>query len=83
MVYLPFNLLSSCSFVYKLEDFLVYSKRTSRLDTCKPLPTLLLTLIQYLFKEGLKGIARDGLYYLGRILSYILVIPVKSIKLAV
>lgn len=76
-VYLPFDLLSSRSFVYEPEDFPVYPERTGRLDTYKPPPTLSLTLIQHLFEEGLKGTARDSLNHLGRILSYILVIPIE------
>jgi hypothetical protein len=82
-VYLLFDLLSSRLFIYKPEDFLVYPERASQLDAYKPPPTLPLTLIQHLFKEGLKGIARDGLYHLGRILLYILAIPIKRIRLAV
>jgi hypothetical protein len=81
-VYLPLNLLSSRSFVHKPEDFPVCPERVGRLNAYKPLPTLSLMLIQYPFKEGLKGTARDGLHYLGRILLYILAIPVKSVRLA-
>jgi hypothetical protein len=77
MVYFLLNLFSSYLFIYNPEDFLVYSEYTSRLDTYKPPSILLLILIQYLFKEGLKDIARDSLYYLGRILLYILIIPIK------
>jgi hypothetical protein len=82
-VYLPFDLLFSRSFVHKPEDFPVCPKRASRLDACKPPPTLPLTLIQHPFEEGLEGTARDGLHHLGRILLYILVIPVKSVRSAV
>jgi hypothetical protein len=82
-VYLPFDLLSSRSFIHKPEDFLICPERAGQLDACKPPPTLPLTLIQYPFEEGLEGMARDGLYHLGRILSYILIIPVKSVRLAV
>jgi hypothetical protein len=82
-VYLPLNLLSSRSFVHEPEDLLVYPERASRLDAYKPPPTLPLTLIQHLFKEGLKGTARDGLHHLGRILSYILTIPVKRVRSAI
>ena len=82
-VHLPFDLLSNRSFVHEPEDFLVYPERASRLDTCKPPPTLPLTLIQHLFEEGLEGMARDGLHHLGRILSYILAISIKRIRLAV
>jgi hypothetical protein len=39
--------------------------------------------IQYPFKKGLEGTARDSLYHLGRILSYILAIPVKGVRLAI
>jgi hypothetical protein len=81
-VHLPLDLLPSRSFVHEPEDLLVCPERASRLDTYKPPLTLPLTLIQHLFEEGLKGTARDGLHYLGRILSYILVIPVKSVRLA-
>ena len=82
-VYLPLDLLSSRSFVHEPEDLLVYPKRASRLDAGKPPPTLPLTLIQHLFEEGLEGTARDGLHCPGRILSYILAIPVKRVKLAI
>lgn len=81
-VHLPLDLLPSRSFVHEPEDLLVCPERASRLDTCKPPLTLPLTLIQYLFEEGLKSTARDSLYYLSRILSYILTIPMKSVRLA-
>ena len=82
-VHLPFDLLSSRSFVHEPEDFLVCPERTGRLDAGKPPPTLPFTLIQYLFEEGLEGTARDGLHHLGRILSYILAIPVQSVRSAI
>jgi len=82
-VHLPLDLLSSRSFVHEPEDLPVYPERASRLDTRKPPPTLPLTLIQYPFEEGLEGTARDGLYYPGRILSYILAIPVKRVRPAI
>jgi hypothetical protein len=44
-VYLPLDLLPSRSFVHEPEDLLVCPERASRLDTCKPPLTLLLTLI--------------------------------------
>jgi hypothetical protein len=83
IVYLSLDLLSSCLFVYEPEDFPVCPEYIGRLDVYKPPPTLPLMLIQYPFEEGLKGTVRDGLYYLGRILLYILVIPVKSIRLVI
>lgn len=76
-VHLPLDLLSSCLFVHELENLLVCPKGAGRLDTCKPPLTLPLTLIQHLFEEGLEGTAGDGLYYSGRILSYILAIPIE------
>jgi hypothetical protein len=82
-VYLPLDLLSGRSFVHEPEDFLVCPERAGRLDACEPPPTLPLPLIQHLFKEGLEGTARDGLHYLGRILLYILAIPVKRVGLAI
>ena len=82
-VHLPLDLLSSRSFVHEPEDFPVCLERAGRLDAYKPPPTLPLTLIQHPFEEGLKGTARDGLHHLGRILSYILAIPVKSIRSAI
>src|SRR6187402_2577087 len=81
-VHLPLDLLSSRSLVHEPEDFPVCPERTGRLDACKPPPTLSLTLIQHPFEEGLEGTARDGLHYLGRILSYILAIPVKRVRSA-
>jgi hypothetical protein len=82
-VYLPLDLLSSRSFIYEPEDLPVYPERTGRLDARKPPATLPLMLIQYPFKEGLKGTARDGLYHPGRILLYILAIPVKRVRPAI
>ena len=77
-VHPPLDLLSIRSFVHEPEDLPVCPKRTGRLDARKSPPTLPLTLIQYPFEEGLEGTARDGFYHQGRILSYILAIPVKS-----
>jgi hypothetical protein len=74
-VYLPFDLLSSRSFIHKPEDFLICPERAGQLDACKPPPTLPLTLIQYPFEEGLESVARYGLYYSSKVLSYILAIP--------
>jgi hypothetical protein len=82
-VYLPLDLLSIRSFVHEPEDLPVRPERAGRLDAYKPPPTLPLTLIQHLFKEGLKGTARDGLHHPGRILLYILTIPVKRVRLAI
>jgi hypothetical protein len=82
-VYLPLDLLSRRSFIHEPEDLLVYPERAGRLDAYKPPPTLLLTLIQHLFKEGLEGTARDGLHYPGRILLYIFIIPVKRVRSAI
>jgi hypothetical protein len=80
--YLSLDLLPSRSFVHEPEDLLVCPERAGRLDTGKPLPTLPLTLIQHPFEEGLESAARDGLHYPGRILSYILAILLKRVKLA-
>jgi hypothetical protein len=82
-VHLSLNLLPSRSFVYKPEDLPVCPEYTGRLDTGKPPPILPLTLIQYPFEEGLKGMARDSLYYPGRILLYIFAVPVKRVRLAI
>src|SRR5450432_627051 len=81
-VHFPLDLLSSRSFVHEPEDFPVCPERAGRLDACKPPPTLPLTLIQHPFEEGLEGTARDGLHHLGRILLYILAIPVKRVRSA-
>jgi hypothetical protein len=62
-VYLLFDLLPSRLFVHKLEDLLVCPKCASRLDACKPSPTLPLTLIQHLFNEGLESAAKDILHH--------------------
>jgi hypothetical protein len=82
-VHLSLNLLSSLSFVHKPKDLPVCPERAGRLDAYEPPPTLPLTLIQHLFEEGLESTARDGLHYLGRILSYILAIPVKNVRSAI
>jgi hypothetical protein len=83
IVYLPLDLLSSYSFIHEPEDLPVYPEYTGQLDTCKSPPTLPLTLIQYPFEEGLEGTVRDGLYYPDRILSYILIISIKRVRLAI
>ena len=82
-VHLPLDLLSIRLFVYEPEDLPVCPECAGRLDARKPPPTLPLTLVQHPFEKGLEGTARDGLHHLGRILSYILAIPVKSVRSAI
>jgi hypothetical protein len=66
-VHFALDLLTSRPFVYEPEDLLVCLEGVGQLDTCKPPPTLLSTLTQYPFEEGLESAARDGLHHLGRI----------------
>ena len=82
-VQLPLDLLPSRSFVHEPEDLPVCPERAGRLDARKPPPTLPLTLIQHPFEEGLERPARDGLYYPGRILSYIFAVPLKRVSSAI
>jgi hypothetical protein len=82
-VYLSLNLLPSRLFVHEPKDLPVYPECASRLNSYKPPPTLPPTLIQHLFKEGLKSAARDSLYYLGRILSYIFTVSLERVRLII
>ena len=75
-VQLPPDLPPRRSFIHEPKDLPVCPERVSRFDTGQPPLTLPLTLIQHPFEEGLEGTARDSLYHLGRILSYVLAVPV-------
>ena len=79
-VHLALDVLTSHPFVDEPEDHLVCPKGVGRLDAYKPPPTLPTKLIQHPLEEGLKSAARDGLYYLVRILSYIFTVPLKRVK---
>ena len=79
-VHLARDFLTRRPLIDKPEDFPICPKGASRLNTCEPPPTLTSTLIQYPLEEGFQSAARDGLHYLGRILSYIFAVPLKKVS---